>query len=56
MMDRLSTLYKPSWRTPCLGLIDRLIDRVLMLTLKQTDVGIEQKARVDSLCHILGQT
>ena len=30
--------------------------KLLKLTLKGTDVRIEQKARVDSLCHILGQT
>ena len=29
---------------------------VLMLTLKRADVGFEQKARVDLLCLILGQT
>ena len=28
----------------------------LMLTLKQTDVRLEYKARVDLLCLILGQT
>ena len=28
----------------------------LMLTLKQTDVQLEYKARVDSLYHIIGQT
>ena len=29
---------------------------ILMLTLKQADVQLECKARVDSLCLILGQT
>ena len=31
-------------------------DRILMLTLKQADVRLEHKARVDSLCLNLGQT
>ena len=31
-------------------------ERILMLTLKQADVQLEYKARVDSLCVILGQT
>ena len=31
-------------------------ERILMLTLKQADVRLEYKARVDSLCLILGQT
>ena len=30
--------------------------RKKMLTLKQADVQLEHKARVDSLCLILGQT
>ena len=34
----------------------RCEERILMLTLKQADVRLEYKARVDLLCLILGQT
>ena len=32
------------------------LEMILVLTLKQTDVQLKYKARVDSLCLILGQT
>ena len=45
----IPNIFKTSWN-------DEEDARILVLTLKQTDVQLEYKAKVDSLCLILSQT